>query len=124
MGLRILLVDDDPVDLKLVKALLETDGHDVRVFSSWHLVPPAVFSERFDVALVDVILPGVHGDILVRRLKETQPGRRMPLLLVSSLPEPELVRAAAQSGADGWIRKPITAEALDAALGQLVPREG
>jgi len=112
MGLRILLVDDDPTTLKLVRSMLEAEGHTVRVHSSWHLVPPALFSEHFDLALVDVLLPGVQGDDLVKRLKETGPGRRVPLVLVSAMPTPELERAAAAAHADGWLHKPLTPESL------------
>jgi len=65
-----------------------------------------------DLILLDVMLPHMSGDKKARKLKERKNSHDIPVLLISSKDETELVKLVASSGADGFLHKPFTADML------------
>jgi DNA-binding response OmpR family regulator len=113
MAKHIVVIDDCRVTLAMVTDMLEYAGFTVStaedsVYSN-HLIynssPP-------DLILLDVMLPLMSGDKKTRKLKERKGSCDIPVLLISSKNETELLQLVVSSGADGFIHKPFTAEKL------------
>ena len=104
---RVLLVDDDAISLEIAQAALEASGCVVACCSSPFHFASAL--ERFepDVALVDVLMPALDGDILVEVAKRnrSKAAQRCRLVLHSSLSEKDLQTLAERCGADGCLTK-------------------
>jgi signal transduction histidine kinase/CheY-like chemotaxis protein/HPt (histidine-containing phosphotransfer) domain-containing protein len=82
--LRILLAEDNPVNVKVASRLLERWGHEIVVASDGPAALALLAEERFDVALLDVQMPGMTGLEVARRLRETERAAgRPPLPLVA-----------------------------------------
>jgi CheY-like chemotaxis protein len=101
----ILVVDDSPLVLDVVRAGLEEGGYRVSTGSSWVEVNVELKRERPDLILLDIQMPSIGGESLCRILKESPTFGEIPVVLFSSLEAEEIRRLAGESGADGWIRK-------------------
>jgi signal transduction histidine kinase/CheY-like chemotaxis protein len=115
---RILLVEDDATVADVVAGLLRAQGHHV-VHAPHSLAALAeAVRGRFDVALLDLDLPGMDGLALARALRSR--GFTAPLLAVTARADADAEPAARAVGFDGFLRKPLTgamlAEALDGLL--------
>lgn len=113
MAKHIVIIDDCRVTLAMLTDMLEDAGFRVStaedsVYSN-HLIynssPP-------DLILLDVMLPYMAGDKKAKLLKERDKSRDIPVLLISSKEEQELLQLVARSGANGFLRKPFSAATL------------
>ena len=115
---RILLVEDDATVAEVVAGLRHAQGHRV-VHAPHSLAALAEASrDRFDVALLDLDLPGMDGLALARALRSR--GFAAPLLAVTARADAEAEPAARAVGFDGFLRKPLTGAMLAEALEQLL----
>ncbi len=109
-ALRVLLVEDDPTIAAVIRGLLEVHGHAV-VHAAHGLAALAEVSNgRFDVALLDLDLPGIDGFGLALQLRTM--GYEMPLVAVTARSDAEAEPQARKSGFDDFLRKPVTAQML------------
>lgn len=101
--LRLLVVDDDPMQLELVQRALGYEGFVVETASS--VDDAAAVVERFtpDLVLVDVNMPGMSGDDLRRFVRAG--GSHARVLLFSASDGSTLKTLATSLGADGWLSK-------------------
>jgi DNA-binding NarL/FixJ family response regulator len=115
---RVLLVDDEPMFLEAVRALLEADGR-VDVIGVAGNCPDAMelaLKERPDVALVDLALPGVDGFETTRLLLAQRPA--MKVVVLSGLSDGTEAGAAQDAGATGFLFKGgLHEEIADAIVG-------
>jgi signal transduction histidine kinase/CheY-like chemotaxis protein/sugar lactone lactonase YvrE len=115
---RVLLVEDDPTIAEVVASLLRTQGH--RVVHAPHGLAALAETARhgFDIALLDLDLPGMDGLALARALRAR--GFSAPLLAVTARADAHAEPAARAVGFDGFVRKPLTgamlADAMDVLL--------
>ncbi len=109
-GKRVLVVDDSPFILEATKAALNDVGLEVEVAKDLHEFE-ARAKAAHDLILIDVQMPEAFGDDLAMLLRV---GRRMktPIFLLSSLPDDELGRRAAEAEVDGYISKRGGMEAM------------
>jgi CheY-like chemotaxis protein len=114
--LRILLVEDDPVNVELFQAALESDGHDVIVERDG-LAGERRASERFDLVLLDIKLPNKSGLDVCRSLRAS--GLRCPIVALSASVLPEEIARTTSAGFDLFLSKPISPHALRAAVRRL-----
>lgn len=116
--LRLLLVEDDEVVAEVVLGLLQRAGH-VVVHAPHGL---AALSElecgRFDLALLDLDLPGIDGMGLARLLRAR--GLAIPLLALTARADADAEPGALAAGMNGFLRKPVTGELLAAAIAGVV----
>ena len=109
---RILIVDDNLVNQKLVRVLLEHEGHEVRTAAdaeeALQVIP--IFQPR--LILMDIQLPGMDGLELTRRLKADPATRDTIVLAVTAYAMKGDEEKAAAAGCDGYVTKPIDTRTL------------
>ncbi|MHB0968551.1 MAG: response regulator [Thermoanaerobaculia bacterium] len=117
----VLVLDDNPLVLKLARALLEREGCTVLTATSWIEFNHILASNAPDIIFLDVNLPSIKGNRLSEVLKSQSNKKDIPIVLISDLPEKSLEDMFPSSGADAWMRKPLTREKLVELITRLVP---
>lgn len=112
--MRLLLVDDNALNLELFVDVLEGDGHQVTVERDGVNARRRALAEAFDLLVLDVQLPGLDGLALCRELRSA--GIRTPMVAISSSAMPEQVARGRASGFDDYLTKPISPSALRVAV--------
>ncbi len=111
-GERILVVDDNPINLKLVRILLVSEGFDVRAVLDAEEALTAIPEFDPSLILMDIQLPGMDGLELTRRLKADPSTRDIVILAVTSYAMKGDRDRALAAGCDGYVSKPIETETL------------
>ncbi len=115
-GLSLLLVEDDATVAEVITGLLRAQGHDVVHVPHGLAALTEAANAVFDMALLDLDLPGITGLALARQLRAG--GFDVPLLAITARADAEAEPLARSAGFDGFLRKPMTgamlAEAIDA----------
>jgi CheY-like chemotaxis protein len=111
-AITVLILDDNPLVLKIAKAILSREGFNSLTATTWTEFNRILSSHHPDIVFLDVNLPGVTGDRLSVALKSTPSTQDIPVILISDLPESSLEALLPVSGADAWLRKPLTREKL------------
>jgi len=114
--LRILLVEDDQMNVELFESALETDGHEV-VTERDGVAGEQRASEEFDVVLLDIQLPKKDGLQVCRSLRAR--GLRVPIVALSASVLPEEVERTKAAGFDAFLSKPISPRELRDAVRRL-----
>ncbi len=106
-GESILIVDDNPMNLKLIRVLLSGEGYDVRVAgdATEALAVLKAFTPR--LILMDIQLPGIDGLELTRRLKASPATRDVVILALTAYAMKGDAERMVEAGCDGYIAKPI-----------------
>jgi CheY-like chemotaxis protein len=123
-GKAILIVDDNPQNLKLARVVLANEGFDVRTASNAEDALQLLRTVTPSLILMDVQLPGMDGLELTRRLKAdpaTRPIRVIALTAYAMKGDDEKAFAA---GCDGYITKPIDIERLAAVVSAYLVEPG
>jgi len=114
---RVLVVDDDPGVLSMFERLLAREGYGVAVATDFDSTQHAIEHEAPDVMLLDIMLPGVDGFSICRRLKENAATRLIPIILVTGLGDRESRIEGRRAGADDFLTKPVDPQELIARVG-------
>lgn len=118
--MKVLVVEDQPIEGKLAMTVLSAAGHEVERADAAEEALTMVKENQPDVILLDLSLPGMNGFALARKLKEDQATRAIPIVAVTSYPE-EFSRAEAMSaGCDAYLPKPLSTRTLPAMLAEIV----
>jgi CheY-like chemotaxis protein len=117
--LRILLVEDDEMNVELFESALETDGHEI-VTERDGAAGEARASDRFDLILLDIHLPKKDGLAVCRSLRAR--GLRMPIVALSASVLPEEIARTKSAGFDVFLSKPISPRDLRDAVRRLRPK--
>ena len=121
MARRVLVVDDHHAALGYALAVLRHAGFEVEGAINIAEVVACLERGHPDALLVDVQMPELDGDQLVRFLRDVYKVRA-PIVLLSVMEEPELAELARRSGADGYVRKGSAIAALPAAIEAAIAR--
>ena len=116
MGARILVVDDNPHDRSLVAFLAGAFGHSVTVTSSGAEAVDTASRERFDLVLVDLLMPEMDGYDTMAALRKVTALANVPIVALTILSGVEQRREALTRGFDGHIPKPIFPEGFESQL--------
>jgi DNA-binding response OmpR family regulator len=117
--LRVLLVEDDDVIREVTQLALERNGFTVDVAADG-LAGLAAFRDRPpDVALLDIMLPGMNGVSLCRQIREESP---TPVIMMSARADPVDVVLGLEAGADDYVTKPFDSTVLVARIRAVVRR--
>jgi CheY-like chemotaxis protein len=110
MSLKIMVVDDEPLSLKLMRSLAAPLGHTVLTFDDSNEVGQRAEQQRFDVVFVGIPQPDGLG--LARQIRNSQLNRETTIVMLSATSDIESVRKAFGEGADLVLTKPVTAARL------------
>lgn len=109
---KILIVDDDADLAELVRTKLTSEGHLVEVINTGEGAFERAKQTKPDIAILDIMLPGVTGYQICRRIRKDPELYRMAILILTALgEEPEVIHGLEQ-GADDYIVKPFKLETL------------
>ncbi|MCR4339821.1 MAG: response regulator, partial [Gemmatimonadaceae bacterium] len=110
--MKILVVEDHAVDIKLADLVLSTAGHDVRAVEAAEQAFAAIKEDRPQLILLDLDLPGMDGLALARQLKADPDTRDIHVVAVTCYPEQYPKAAALAAGCDAYLLKPINTREL------------
>jgi len=111
-GKRILIVDDNATNLKLVAYLMKANGYTVDTALEAEAAIIAIRANHPDVILMDIQLPGIDGLELTRRLKADAATRDIVIVAVTAYAMKGDQDKALAAGCDDYITKPIDTRAL------------
>jgi two-component system, sensor histidine kinase and response regulator len=104
---KILVVDDQPINVHLLKRMLERENMEVRTAQSGQECLDQVEQETPDVILLDVMMPGMDGIEVCQRLKQSEDFKAIPIIFISARSSKEGRLEGLDSGAVDYITKPI-----------------
>jgi signal transduction histidine kinase/ligand-binding sensor domain-containing protein/CheY-like chemotaxis protein len=110
--MRILLAEDNIVNQKVARGLLEKQGHSVTVASSGMEAVAISAQQPFDVILMDVQMPEMDGFEATRRIRARERGESLPIIAMTAHAMPGDRERCLAAGMDGYISKPIKLEAV------------
>lgn len=111
-GERILIVDDNAINLKLVAYLMKANGYTVETALDAESAIDAIRANHPDVILMDIQLPGIDGLELTRRLKADPGTRDIVIVAVTAYAMKGDQAKALAAGCDDYITKPIDTRTL------------
>ncbi|MEM7249562.1 MAG: response regulator transcription factor [Acidobacteriota bacterium] len=120
-GMRILVVEDDPLIAPGLEELLEGAGHEVELVRDGPTAVERGTASVFDVVLLDLMLPGLPGLEVLERLRRVRPG--LPVLVLTARGDTDDVVRGLRRGADDYVVKPFRAAELLARLEALHRRQ-
>ncbi|MGM0417669.1 MAG: response regulator [Thermodesulfobacteriota bacterium] len=113
MSDKILIVDDSPSTLMLMKFSLEKHGFFVRQASDGEKAL-LVLKENNDVRcmITDINMPGINGIVLINEVRKLENYKFLPVIVLSNPDNPENKKKARHAGAAGWLDKPFRPDNL------------
>ncbi|MEY4707360.1 MAG: hypothetical protein RJB58_1083 [Pseudomonadota bacterium] len=125
-GLRILLAEDNPINMMLIRELLRRRGHSVVEVTTGNAAVQAMLEDTFDLLLTDIHMPGMDGIEAARAIRagEARSGRRRtPIVALTANSLEEGKKACQQAGMDGFLTKPVNPAELEEMFLMLFPSE-
>ena len=118
----ILIVDDNPLNLKLARVVLETEGYSVRTAVDAEEALKVLAVELPKLILMDIQLPGMDGLELTRRLKADATTAVVVIIAVTAYAMKGDEQKAIAAGCDGYIRKPFDTTTLPTVVAEYLRR--
>lgn len=117
-ALRVLVADDNPVNLRVATRVLREMGHSGVLVTDGEKALKAMDAQTFDVALMDVTMPVLDGLSTVAeiRRREQQGRKKTPVIMVTAFDLPSDRARMLAAGADGYVPKPLERQTLEAEL--------
>jgi diguanylate cyclase (GGDEF)-like protein len=113
-AVRVLVVDDLPDNVEILRARLESRGYQVVTASNGQEAIDAIHQDPPQLVLCDVMMPGIDGYEVARRIKQDAALPFIPIILVTALGETEHIVQGLNTGADDYIAKPYHFNELEA----------
>ena len=117
---RVLLIDDDPAQREILKALLETKGYAYHAVASGFAAGLSIGLFRPDLVLLDLMMPGMDGFAVLKELRSNEGTADLPAIAVTGLKDEKVHQKAIEAGFNDLCLKPFNFETLlkkiDAAL--------
>jgi two-component system response regulator MprA len=120
--MRLLVVDDDPSVREALALVLDLNGFEVATAGDGREAIRTLTSDAPDAVILDVLMPGLDGLEVCRRMRAT--GDRTPVLMLTARTEVSERVAGLEAGADDYLAKPFAREELIARLRALLRRTG
>ena len=119
----ILVVDDNPINLKLISDLLESKGHEMFKAVDAEDAQLVLAETLPDLILMDIALPGMDGLALTRLLKANERTRHIPIIALTAFAMKADDLKAKDAGCDGYVTKPIDTRELPKQIAQFLATE-
>ena len=120
----ILIIEDNPANMKLACLLMRNAGHEVLTAQDAETGLTIARSERPDLVLMDIQLPGMDGFAATAVLKGDAATRGIPVIALTSMAMKEDRQRSERAGCDAYIAKPLRYQELYAAIGGLLGDRG
>jgi CheY-like chemotaxis protein len=123
-GLHILLAEDNPINMLLIRELLRRRGHRITEVTSGTAAVKALAENSFDILLTDIHMPGMDGIEAARAIREAEAeqGRpRTPIVALTADVLEDGKQSCQEAGMDGFLAKPVNPAELDEMLRSLFP---
>ena len=106
-GRSLLLVDDEELNTDMLSRRLSRSGFQVEVASDGPTALAHIAARRFDLVLLDQMMPGMSGREVLERIREDRGPDKLPVIMVTAVAESERVAEALEAGANDYVTKPI-----------------
>ena len=113
MKIKIMVVDDDPAVLDLLKAMLEAKGCEVEGVLDSREAAQRLHEEKVDGLFVDVLMPHLDGFAVTRAARQSKLNRHVPIVMLTVLDDVETMRKGFEAGISFFLGKPFTRERVD-----------
>ena len=117
---KIMIVDDDMTVTQLLTALLSMEGQESMTVNDSTQAIEIAESFKPDLIVLDLMMPGLNGFDLCRRLHQDSRFEHIPILVVSALDDPESRRRAADAGAKDYLTKPFSMDSFIQRIKELI----
>ncbi|GCD88248.1 adenylate/guanylate cyclase domain-containing response regulator [Nocardioides sp. LS1] len=117
-GARVLVVDDQPANIRLLEAILAPRGYTVLTAASGEEALEVIATSDVDLVLLDIVMPGLDGYEVCRRIREQADTAYLPVVMVTASGDEQKVRAL-EAGADDFLGKPVNQSELLARVASL-----
>lgn len=108
--MKILIVDDEEMSIKLIEMQLLKDNHEILTSTDGRDAIDIIKNEQPDLVISDIMMPFMSGLELLEIIKAEN--KKIPVILVSALDDVEVVQTAIGMGADDFIIKPVKMDEL------------
>src|SRR5207248_1942614 len=115
-GAEILVVDDNASNRDVLARRLSREGHQVTTADDGPAALDLVTARRFDLVLLDLIMPEMSGFEVLQRLKAAEATRELPVIVISALDELDSVVRCIEAGAEDYLTKPFNPVLLRARI--------
>ena len=109
---RILIVDDEPLNVKLLAAMLPAEQYETIKAYDGREALKKIVNETPDLILLDIMMPGLDGYEVTRTVKNDSDTRDIPVILVTALDGTDNKIKGLEAGADEFLNKPVRIDGL------------
>jgi CheY-like chemotaxis protein len=117
---RVLVIDDDAGLLQMVKLMLEREGHTAILAEGGEAGLEAAQTQSPDVAIVDLMMPGISGYDVTRQLRANPNTARVPVLILTARSQPMDRQMALNAGATSFMSKPVSSRELTSRIAEIL----
>lgn len=118
---KILIVDDDPNIRLLFAEILKMDGFEIATASTGTKALQSVLEDHFNLLILDIKMPGIHGLEILRRLREK--GRNLPIIICSAFEGMKDDFSIKSYGISDYLVKPVDLKLLSASVKKALAKD-
>jgi CheY-like chemotaxis protein len=117
---RVLVIDDDAGLLQMVKLMLEREGHVAILAEGGEAGLESAQSQSPDIAIIDLMMPGISGYDVTRQLRANPATARIPVMILTARSQPMDKQMAMNAGATAFMSKPVSSRELTARISEIL----
>lgn len=119
---RVLIVDDDPMMIKLIKRILESNNYETISALNGESALDKMSNDTLDACLLDMMLPDINGIQLLQKIRKMEEGKHIPIIMITGNQDEFDTVLGLELGADDFIHKPFNKRELIARLNVIFRR--